>query len=144
MNPSRPGPILLAALAWALFGAVLTPLLLPPIPLYRTAVVAVAAALFVAALAVPRAAFVLAFLAVAGSGVSAFLFGGREPACAGPVLLSGYLAGSCLKRLYDVDGPAAAAPLLPAWRALAAAAAVSAAGSFVALRTSFLLGLRVP
>jgi len=140
----RPGPILLAACGWALLGAVLTPVLLPPIALYRTVVVATALVLFAAALAAPRTAFVLALLAVAGSGVSAFLFGGREPAWSGPILLSGYLAGSCLKRLYAVDGPPAPAPLLPAWRALAAAAAVSAAASFVALRTSFLLRAGVP
>jgi len=144
VSPPRPGPILLAAFAWALMGAVLTPTLLPPIAAYRTAVVATAIVLFAAALAVPRAAFVLALLVVVGSGVSAFLFGGREPAWSGPVLLSGYLAGSCLKRLFDVDAPPAPAPLLPAWRALAAAAAVSAAGSFVALRTTFLLRLDVP
>lgn len=140
----RPGPVLLATLAWIALGAVLTPLLLPPAAAYRTAVVATSAALFLAALAAPRASFVLAILAVTGSGVSAFLFGGREPAWAGPILLAGYLAGSCLKRLFEVETPEAPAPLLPAWRALAAAAAVSAVVSWVGLRTSFLLRLDVP
>ena len=144
MSPPRPGPILVAAFAWALLGVLLTPILLPPVAAYRTAIVAAALALFAASLAFPRAAFVLAILAVSASGVSAFLFGGREPAWAGPILLSGYLAGSCLRRLFDVEAPLAPAPLLPAWRALAAAAAVSAAGSFVALRSSFLLGAGVP
>ncbi len=144
MSRPRPGPVLLSTLAWIALGAVLTQLLLPPVASYRTAVVAVSGALFLAALAAPRMAFVLALLAVTGSGVSSFLFGGREPAWAGPILLSGYLAGSCLKRLYEVDGSTAPAPLLPAWRALAAAAAVSAAASFVSLRTSFLLRLDVP
>jgi O-antigen ligase len=140
----RPAPLLLAALAWVAMGAALTPLLLPPAAAYRTAVVATGAVLFVAALAVPRAAFVLAILAVTASGISSFLFGGREPAWSGPIPLAGYLAGSCLRRLYEVDEPPAPAPLLPAWRALAAAAAVSAAASWVALRTSLLIRLDVP
>ncbi len=144
MTPPRPGPVLLAAAAWLAFGAILTPLLLPSIPAYRTAVVLVAAALFVTALAAPRAAFVLAILAVTGAGVSALVFGSHAPAVAGPIVLSGYLAGSALKRIFEIDAPAAPAPLLPAWRALAAVAAVSAAASFVALRTSYLLLQDVP
>lgn len=141
---SRPAPVLLATFAWGAMGALLTPVLLPPSQPYRTAVAAAAVALFFAALAAPRAAFVLSLLAVTASGVSFFLFGGREPAWSGPVLASGYLAGSCLKGLYAVDRPPAPMPLLSAWWALAAAAAVSAAASWVALRTSYLLLLGVP
>ncbi len=141
---SHPGPVLLATFSWAAMGAALTPLLLPPAPLYRTVVVVVSTALFFAALAAPRASLAFALLAVTGAGVSYFLFGGRQPAWSGPVLVAGYLAGSCLRRLYEVDPPRAPMPLLPAWRALAAAATVSAAASWVALRTSFLVRLGVP
>jgi O-antigen ligase len=141
---ARPGPVLLATLAWIALGAVLTPVLLPPSAGYRTAVVATSAALFLAALGAPRASFVLAILAVTGSGVSALLGGGRESAWAGPILLAGYLAGSCLKGLFEAGGAEAPTPLLPAWRALAAAAAVSAVTSWVALRTSYLLRAGVP
>jgi O-antigen ligase len=130
--------------AWVAFGAILTPLLLPQIPAYRTAVALAAAALFVTALAAPRAAFVLAILSVTTAGVSALAFGSHVPAVAGPIVLAGYLAGSALKRLFEIDAPTAPAPLLPAWRALAAVAAVSAAASFVALRTSHLLLADVP
>ena len=144
MSRPRPAPLLLSALAWAALGAVLMPLFLPPIPAYRTAVAGTAVVLFVAALAAPRAAFVLAVVAVTASGFSAFLFGGREPAWVGPIVAAGYLAGSSLKRLYEVDAPPAFAPLLPAWRALAAAAAVSAAASFLSLRTSHLLLREIP
>jgi O-antigen ligase len=141
---SRPGPVLLASFAWAAMGALLTPLLLPPAPLFRTAVVVAAVALFLAALAAPRAAFALALAGATGSGISFFLFGGRQPAWSAPVLVSGYLAGSCLKGLFEVAPEPSPAPLLPAWRALAAAGAVSAAASWVALRTSYLLRLGVP
>ena len=144
MSPPRPGPVLLSTAAWVAFGAVLTPLLLPPMPAYRTIVAASAVALFVVALAAPRAAFVLATVAVTSAGVSALVFGGRGPACAGPILLSGYFAGSALKGLFEVDAPVAPAPLLPAWRALATVAAVSAAASFVSLRTGYLLLAEVP
>ena len=144
MSPPRPGPVLISAAAWFAFGAILMPLLLPPIPAYRTIVAFGAVALFVAALVAPRASFVLATVAVTSAGVSALVFGGHEPACAGPILLSGYFAGSALKGLFEVDAPAASAPLLPAWRALAAVAAVSAAASFVTLRTSYLLLADVP
>ncbi len=144
MSPPRPGPVLLSAAAWVAFGAILTPILLPPIPAYRTFVAVGAVVLFVAALAAPRTAFVLATVAATSAGASALVFGGREPACAGPILLSGYFAGFALKGLFELDAPLASAPLLPAWRALATVAAVSAAATFVALRSSYLLLAEVP
>ena len=62
----------------------------------------------------------------------------------GPDPPLGILRGFALKGLFELDTPLASAPLLPAWRALATVAAVSAAASFVALRTSYLLLAEVP
>jgi O-antigen ligase len=137
-------PGLLSAIGWASLTAALTPLLLPPIPAYRTLVVLTAAVLFGAALATPRAAFVLAVVTVTVSGASALAFGSPEPASAGPVALCAYLAGASLKGIYEIGTPPPNAPLLPAWRAFAAASAVSAAASVVGLRTTYLLFRGVP
>src|SRR5262249_26216247 len=77
MRPSPYAGVAGAAL-WLAFGAFLIPVLVPPAPAYRTAVVAVGLLLLGAALVARRAAFVLALLVATGSGISAFLFGGRD------------------------------------------------------------------
>lgn len=143
---SRPAaaPGLLTTLGWALVAVVLTPMLLPPLPAYRTAVAGTALVLFATALAAPRVAFVLAVLSVTAAGVSAMVFGSTEPAMAGPIMVAGYLAGAALKRIYDVGDVAPRPPLLVAWRAFVAAAAVAAASSAVVARTSYLLARNVP
>jgi O-antigen ligase len=143
---SRPaaGPLLLASLGWAVVAAILTPVLLPPLPAYRTAVAAAAMVLFAAALAAPRGAFVLAVLSVTAAGASALAFGSHEPLMAGPIVVAGYLAGASLKRIYDVGDVPPRPPLLVAWRAFVAASAVSAVAGIVVLRTSYLFVRDVP
>lgn len=142
----RPSPVtgLLAMAGWAAFGAALLPVLLPPIPLYRTVVAAVALVLFALALATPRVAFVLTTMALAAAGVSALVAGSPEPAFAGPVLACGLLSGSALRRLYEIGEPPPVAPLLPLWRGLAVASALSAATAALGLRTSYLLLRSIP
>ena len=143
---ARPSPLagLSGALAWILAAAFLVPFLLPQIPAYRTALVAGAVLLFAGALASPRASFVAAVLATAAAGASALAFGAREPAWAAPIVLAGYFAGSSLKRIYEMDVPDRGAPLLAAWRGVAAASLVSAATTIVGLRTGYLLLRDVP
>jgi O-antigen ligase len=143
---SRPAAArgLLAASGWALVAAVLTPVLLPPLPAYRTAVVGTAVLLFAAALAAPRGAFVLTVLAVTAAGASALAFGSREPAVAGPIVVAGYLAGASLKRVYEIGETPPRPPLLAVWRAFVAASAVAAAASIVVMRTSYLIARDVP
>ena len=135
---------LAAALAWIAAAAVLVPILLPPNPAYRTALVGLSVVLFLAALAARRASFVAAVLATTLGGASALAFGAKEPAWGAPVVLAGYFAGSALRRIYEVEAPGASAPLLPAWHALAAALLVSAATAFFTLRTGYLLLRDVP
>ncbi len=136
---SRTAAALLSCLGWATLLGFALPLLLPPFPGYRTAVALTALALFAAALAAPRPAFVLAFSAAALGGVSALAFGANEPLAATPLVLFGYFAGASLKDLYDTHPPARRPPLLGPFRAFAAVSAVSGAAAFVGLRTSYLL-----
>jgi len=129
---------LASASLWIAFGSAVTPLLLPPHPAYRTVVVSVSVLLFFVALAARRAAFVTALVTVTASGFSALVFGLTEPAAAGPIVVAGYLAGSALREIYEVDG-APRPTLLPAWRALLAASCASSVAALVAVRTSYLL-----
>jgi hypothetical protein len=80
---------LAAALAWIAAAAVLVPILLPPNPAYRTALVGLSVVLFLAALAARRASFVAAVLATTLGGASALAFGAKEPAWGAPVALAG-------------------------------------------------------
>jgi O-antigen ligase len=143
---ARPSPLagLSGALAWILAAAFLVPFVLPQIPAYRTTLVAGAVLLFAGALVSPRAAFVAAVLATVAAGASALAFGAPEPAWAAPVVLAGYFAGSSLKRIYEMDVPERGAPLLAAWRGVAAASLASAATTIVGLRTGYLLLRDVP
>jgi O-antigen ligase len=136
---SRAAAALLSCLGWAALLAFTFPLVLPPFPGYRTAVALAALVLFGAALAAPKAAFVLAFSAATLGGVSALAFGASEPLAATPLVLFGYFAGASLKDLYDTRPPVRRPPLLLPLRAFAAVSAVSGAAAFVGLRTSYLL-----
>ncbi len=136
---SRAAAALLSCLGWAVLLGFSFPLMLPPFSGYRTAVAFTALVLFGAALAAPKAAFVLAFSAATLGGVSALAFGAREPLAATPLVLFGYFAGASLKDLYETGPPARRPPLLLPLRAFAAVSAVSGAAAFVGLRTSYLL-----
>jgi len=142
----RPSPVtgLLAMAGWAALGSVLLPVLLPPIPLYRTVIAGAALLLFALAVATPRAAFVLATASLAGAGVSALVAGSPEPAFAGPILACGLLSGSALRRVYEVGAAPPVAPILPLWRGLAVASTLSAGAAVLGLRTSYLLIRSVP
>jgi len=149
----RPSPFtgIAAAAAWAAFAAFLIPVLLPPDPAYRTAVVLAALVLFAAALAARRAAFVLALLVVTAAGFSSFLFGAGDPVPAGPIALAGYFAGLAIAGIYEVGpdgargrGSSGPLPLVPLLRAWAAAAAASALSAFVLARSGYLLLRKVP
>lgn len=144
MKSPSPTTGVLAALGWAAGAAVALPILVPPLPGYRTLVVAVAVTLFVLALRARRLAFVLAVLCAGLGGISALVFDLPEPAAAGPVVLAGYFAGSALRQIYDIDEPTPRGPLLSLWRAFAVASGVSAVAAWVSLRTSYLLLHEVP
>lgn len=144
MKPPSPALGVSAALGWFVSAALAAPVLLPPVPAYRTAVVGVAVLLFVLALALPRAAFALALGAVVASGVSGLAAGLSEPVAAGPIVAAGYLCGAALRSVYDVGKVLPAAPLLPLWRGLLAAGAVAAVTTWVEARTAYLLVRGVP
>ena len=135
---------LLASFGWAALACAALPVVLPTLPAYRTAVAAAAILLFALALAAPRPAFAAALVCVTGAGFSALLFGAKEPASAGPILLFGYLAGAALREVYEPHAPPFVSPVVSAWRAFAALSAVSGAATFVGFRTSYLLSRGVP
>lgn len=148
-----PSPLfgLLAALGWAGAAAVATPLLLPPSPAYRTAVVGAAVLLFVLALVARRAAFILAILVATTAGVSGLVAGFAEPSTAAPVPLFAYFAGAAIRGLYEAieeraanGGEGESPALLVLFRAVLAASLVSAAAAWVLARTSYLLSHGVP
>lgn len=127
----------LAALGWIGFAAVLTPVLLPPSPLYRTLVAGLAAILFFVALAFRRASFIAALTTVSAIGAAALALGGAEPAQSGAIVAAGYLAGSALRSAYESKPRNGG--LLTVWRSLAAVATLSAGAALVKLVTSYLL-----
>ncbi len=135
---------LAASVAWMAAAAVAMPFLLPPSPAYRTLVAGLAAVLFFLALALPRAAFVIALSCVACSGTAALAFGAPEPAGAGAVVAAGYLAGSAVRSIYDIDTSPFGLPLLPLWRSFLTVSCVSALSAVVCVQTSFLLSRGVP
>ncbi|HKC24146.1 MAG TPA: O-antigen ligase family protein [Thermoanaerobaculia bacterium] len=142
----RPSPLggLLGAAGWIALAAFLTPLLVPPIPAYRSAVVAAAVILLAVSLVARSAAFVAALLVVTGAGVSAFLFGAGNPAIVAPIALAGYFAGLSLAGIYEMGAKTEGAPLVSLFRAWGAAAAASALSAVVAARTGYLLLRHVP
>lgn len=144
MKTPSPASGLLSTAGWIAATALATPLLLPPVPAYRTAVVAVSVLLFAIALAAPRAGFVAATCAVAASGFSALAFGLGEPVAAGAIPAGGYFAGAALRSIYEIRASLPAAPLLPLWRGLLAAGALAAAVTWVHARTAYLLFRGVP
>lgn len=138
MSRPTPFPGLLAVFGWFGFAAALTPVLLPPLPAYRTAVLGTSVLLFALALAFPRGAFILSLAAVSSAGGAALLFGASEPVVAGPIVMAGYFAGAALREIYAIDRPPIRNPLLPVWRAFWAVSAVSALGTVVGARTGYL------
>lgn len=144
MKTPSPAAGLLATAGWVASTAAVVPILLPPFPAFRTAVVAVSVVLFALALLVPRAAFVAAMTAMVASGFSALAFGLGEPVAAGAIPAGGYFAGAALRSIYEIRPSFPLAPLLPLWRGLLAAGAVATAATWVHARTSYLLVRSVP
>ena len=143
---NRPNPLagVLAFAGWVALSVGCSVVLLPPDPLLRTVAWGTAVVLFAAAVAAPFRSLPLAGLVLAASGVSSLAFGLSHPAVVAPVPLAAYLAGAALRAIYDVERPAARSGLTPLWRAVAAAAALSALSAFVGARTAFLLLRDVP
>ena len=125
-------------------AALVTPMLLPPSPAYRTAAAVTSVFLFAAALVARRASFVLAFLVVTVSGVSALVFGFAEPIAVGAIAAAGYFAGALIRSIYEVGESPPFSPFLSAWWALVVGAAVSAVAGIVHARTAYLLLRGVP
>ncbi|HEX7578382.1 MAG TPA: O-antigen ligase family protein, partial [Thermoanaerobaculia bacterium] len=144
MSPRSPVSLLLSALGWIVGASVITPFLLPPVPAYRTTVVAAALLLFALGLVARRLSFVLAVLTVTVAGVSALVFGFAEPIAAGAVAVSGYFAGALIRSIYEVGEARPFAPLLSSWWALFVGSAVSAVASIVQARSAYLLFRGVP
>jgi len=141
---TRTPAALLASLGWAALGCAALPVVLPALPLYRTAVAAAAVFLFALALASPRPAFVVVLVAVTASGASALAFGAHEPVAAGTLLLFGYLSGAALREVYEPHAPPYSSPLVGAWRAFALLSAASGIATWVGFRTSYLLARGIP
>ena len=143
---NRPNPVagILAFLGWIVLAVLCSVVLLPPLPLLRTAAWAASVLLFAAAVVAPLRSLPLAALAVAVSGVSSLAFGLSHPAVVAPVPLAGYLAGAALRSIYDLERPPARHGLTPLWRAFASVSAVSALSAFVLARTAYLLVRDVP
>jgi O-antigen ligase len=143
---NRPHPLagVLSLAGWLALSVACSVILLPAHPLLNTCVWGASVLLFAAAAAAPLRSLPFAGLAIAVSGVFSLAFGFAHPVVVAPVPLAAYLAGSALRAMYDVERPPARHGLTPLWRAVAAAAALSALSAFVAARTSYLLVRSVP
>ena len=143
---NRPHPLagVLAFAGWTVLAVACSVVLLPAHPLLNTVVWGASVVLFAAGVSAPLRSLPLAGLAVALSGVSSLAFGFAQPVVVAPVPLAAYLAGSALRAMYDVERPTARHGLTPLWRAVAAAAALSALSAVVAARTAYLLLRDVP